>query len=138
MSTLLPGLVIAPVVLPLLAAALLLLVGEKRRRTRSFINVGATLAGLAVAVVLLRSVDAGGDSERIGVYLSSNWQAPFGIVLVADRLSVLMLVLVGLLGSGAALYAEAGWSRAGSYLGASRDTCNSYALLAEKHAGSCC
>src|SRR5690606_41442261 len=44
-----------------------------------------------------------------------NWEAPFGIVLVADRLSALMLVLVGVLSFCVALYAEAGWSRAGVY-----------------------
>lgn len=111
MTTLMPAWIIAPVVLPLLSAALLLLVSEKRRRLRSLINVVATVAGLVVAALLLREVDTGG----VGVYLASNWEAPFGIVLVADRLSALMLVLVGLVSTGAALYAEAQWSRAGAY-----------------------
>jgi multicomponent K+:H+ antiporter subunit D len=106
-----PGWIILPVVLPLVTAALLMLVGTAQRRLRSLINVVATAAGLGVAALLLREVDLGGAS----VYLSSNWQAPFGIVLVADRLSALMLVLVGLVSTGAALYAEAGWSRAGAY-----------------------
>src|SRR5690606_810077 len=44
-----------------------------------------------------------------------NWEAPFGIVLVADRLSALMLVLVGVVSLSVALYAEAGWARAGVY-----------------------
>nr|WP_305118973.1 monovalent cation/H+ antiporter subunit D [Tahibacter harae] len=106
-----PALMIAPVLLPLVSAAVLLLIGGKRGRLRSLINVAATGAGLIVAALLLREVESGG----VAVYLASNWQAPFGIVLVADRLSVLMLVLVGLVSTGAALYAEAGWSRAGSY-----------------------
>ncbi len=109
--TLMPGWIIVPVVLPLVTAALLILVGNTQRRLRSLINVVATAAGLVVAVLLLREV----DSVGVGVYLASNWQAPFGIVLVADRLSALMLVLVGLVSTGAALYAEAGWSRAGAY-----------------------
>ena len=111
MSAWLPGLMIVPIVLPLVAAALLLLVDGSRWRLRSLINLAASLAGLGVAVALLWAVDRNG----IGVYLAANWQAPFGIVLVADRLSVLMLVLVGLVGTATALYAEAGWSRAGAW-----------------------
>src|SRR5690606_25908128 len=42
-------------------------------------------------------------------------EAPFGIVLVADRLSALMLVLSGVLALCVALYAEAGWARAAVY-----------------------
>jgi multicomponent K+:H+ antiporter subunit D len=47
--------------------------------------------------------------------LGSNWKAPFGIVLVADRLSALMLVLAGVVSLCAALYAEAAWARASVY-----------------------
>ncbi len=49
------------------------------------------------------------------MYLAANWEAPFGIVLVVDRLSALMLVLTGVVGLCAALYAEAGWARASVY-----------------------
>ena len=115
MSLLLRHLIVVPVVLPLVAAGLLLLLGDKRRRYKSLINISATLAGLLAAVTLLRRVDGGGVSGEIGVYLTSNWEAPFGIVLVADRLSALMLVLVGVVSVCAALYAEAGWARAGVY-----------------------
>jgi multicomponent K+:H+ antiporter subunit D len=114
-SLLLSHLVVVPIVLPLVTAALLLLMREKRRRFKSLVNVAATLAGLVVAAMILRRVDGGGVSDEIGVYLASNWQAPFGIVLVADRLSALMLVLVGVVSLCAALYAEAGWARAGVY-----------------------
>jgi multicomponent K+:H+ antiporter subunit D len=56
----LPHLIAVPVVLPLVAAALLLLLGEKRRRVRTLVNIGATLASLVVAVTILWAVDAGG------------------------------------------------------------------------------
>ena len=111
MTPLLPGLLIAPLVLPLVAAALLLFVDAGRRRLRAFVNIAATAAGLGVAATLLWAVDTGGTA----VYLAGNWQAPFGIVLVGDRLSVAMLVLVGLLGTASAVYAEAGWSRVGAW-----------------------
>jgi multicomponent K+:H+ antiporter subunit D len=115
MRTLLSHLIVLPIVLPLLTIALLLLLGEARRRARSLVNVCATLAGLVVAVAILLRVDAGNGAGQISVYLASNWEAPFGIVLVADRLSALMLVLVGLVSLCVAVYAEGAWSRAGVY-----------------------
>jgi multicomponent K+:H+ antiporter subunit D len=110
-----PLIIVIPVVLPLVTAAVLLLLGERRRRLGSMVNLTATLAGLAVATTILLRVDSGGASGTIAVYLASNWEAPFGIVLVADRLSALMLVLVGVVSVCAALYAEGAWARAGVY-----------------------
>jgi len=81
-----PHLIVVPIVLPLLVAALLLLIGDKRRRFKSIVNGGATLGNLLVALEILRSVDAGGVPGAVGVYLAANWQPHFGIVLVADRL----------------------------------------------------
>ena len=115
MNPLPPHLLVVPVVLPLLAAALMLVLGERRRRFASIINIGATGAGLLVALAILGRVDADGVPGAIGVYLAANWEAPFGIVLVADRLSALMLVLTGVVGLATAVYAVAGWSRAGVY-----------------------
>ncbi len=112
MSALVPQLIVVPIVLPLVSAAALLLLGERRRRLKSLINIVATLAGLAVAATILWRVDHGG---AVDVYLASNWEAPFGIALVADRLSALMLVLTGVVSVCAALYAEGAWARAGVY-----------------------
>src|SRR5688572_746976 len=106
-------LVVVPIVLPLLTAALLLLFDDLSPRVKSIVNISATLAGLLVALELLRRIELGGMPGAVGVYLASNWEAPFGIVLVADRLSALMLVLTGVISLGAAAYATAAWSRAG-------------------------
>ncbi len=113
MNQLLSHLIVVPVALPLVTAALLLVLGEKRKRFRPFISLFAISAGLLAAAALLWRVNSAGPAGQIEVYLASNWQAPFGIVLVADRLSALMLVLVSVVGLCAALYAEAGWARAG-------------------------
>ena len=113
MSAVLP-LAVVPVVLPLLSAAALLLATDVQRRLGSLLNILATLAGLLVAVALLLRVDDGG-SAAIAVHLTSNWAAPYGIPLVADRLSALMLVVVGVVALGAALYASADWYRVGTY-----------------------
>ncbi len=109
----LPNLMILLIVLPLVTAALMLILADKRPKLKSITNVASTFLSLLVAIFVLRRVDSA--SEGIGVYLASNWEAPFGIVLVADRLSALMLVLVGVIALGSAVYATAGWSRAGVY-----------------------
>jgi multicomponent K+:H+ antiporter subunit D len=113
MTELFPHLIVAPIVLPLMTAALLVVLRERRRRLQSVINVFASILGLVVAVTLLHGVEARGGS--VGVYLASNWEAPFGIALVADRFSALMLLLVGVVSLCVALYAEAGWGRVGVY-----------------------
>lgn len=107
-------LIVAPILLPLLTAALMLLLGEKRRPLKARINLISSLAGLGISICLLLWVQAQGQASSIGVYLPGNWQAPFGIVLVLDRLSALMLVLTGIVGISALLFAMARWDRAGA------------------------
>ena len=75
--------------LPLATAALMLLLGEGRRSFKALLNVLSTTLGLGMAVALLLRVQADGPAA-FGVYLPGNWAVPFGIVLVADRLSALM------------------------------------------------
>jgi multicomponent K+:H+ antiporter subunit D len=107
-------LVTMPVLLPLATAALMLLMGEGRRGLKSVVNLLSTVAGLAVAVALLLRAQAEGPAA-FGVYLPGNWPVPYGIVLVADRLSALMAVLAGTVGLAALLYSLARWQHAGVY-----------------------
>ncbi|WP_136477321.1 monovalent cation/H+ antiporter subunit D [Pseudomonas sp. DG56-2] len=107
-------LIIAPILLPLLTAALMLLLGEKRRPLKARLNLFSSLLGLAISVTLLVWVQAQGQASSIGVYLPGNWPAPFGIALVVDRLSALMLVLTGIVGVSALLFAMARWDGAGA------------------------
>lgn len=108
-------LVVAPVLLPLATAALMLLLGEGRRSIKAVINVASAALGLGIAIALLMSVDAQQAPAAFGVYLPGNWPVPFGIVLVADRLSALMCVLAGSVGLAALVYALARWQHAGVY-----------------------
>jgi multicomponent K+:H+ antiporter subunit D len=110
-----PFIIVLPILLPVIAAAVLLFLAERHRRLASLVNMAATVAGLVVAVLVLLQVNGSAPSGATAVYLSGNWEAPIGIVLVADRLSALMLVLVGIVGVCAALYAEGAWARAGVY-----------------------
>ncbi|AMB87498.1 cation:proton antiporter [Pseudomonas agarici] len=111
---LMPHLIVAPILLPLLTAALMLLLGEKHRPFKARLNLVSSLLGLGVSVLLLIGAQQSSEPASIGVYLPGNWQAPFGIVLVADRLSALMLVLTGIIGVSALLFAMARWDRAGA------------------------
>ena len=111
---LMPHLIVAPILLPLLTAACMLLLGEKHRPLKARINLISTLIGLGISVLLLLWTQQQALPASIGVYLPSNWQVPFGIVLVVDRLSALMLVLTGVIASCALLFAMARWDRAGA------------------------
>ncbi|AVX88861.1 MULTISPECIES: monovalent cation/H+ antiporter subunit D [Pseudomonas] len=107
-------LIAAPILLPLLTAAVMLMLGEKHRPLKAKINLFSSLVGLFISVMLLQWTQTTGVPGSIGVYLPGNWQAPFGIVLVVDRLSALMLVLTGIIGVSALLFAMARWDGAGS------------------------
>ncbi|AXJ05551.1 monovalent cation/H+ antiporter subunit D [Pseudomonas fluorescens] len=107
-------LIAAPILLPLLTAAIMLMLGEKHRPLKAKINLFSSLLGLGISVMLLQWTQTTGVPGSIGVYLPGNWQVPFGIVLVVDRLSALMLVLTGIIGVSALLFAMARWDGAGS------------------------
>ncbi|HEY8589918.1 MAG TPA: proton-conducting transporter membrane subunit, partial [Naasia sp.] len=74
------------VLLPLIAAAVTLLLGRHDHWQR-WITVGVLAAVLGIGIVLLVEVDRNGPL----VMEVGGWAAPFGIVLVADRLSALMV-----------------------------------------------
>lgn len=100
--------IIAPLLLPLVAGMLiLLLVG--RRDVQRAVSIGATVGLLPIAILLMCFA---GDGE-FGVYRLGNWPAPFGIVLVLDRLSALMLLLTVMLALPVVLYAVNGDDRRG-------------------------
>lgn len=112
--TLMNQLIVMPILLPLLTAALMLLLGEKHRPLKRRLNLLSSVTGLFIAATLLLWVRNQGQAESIGVYLPGNWPAPFGIVLVLDHLSALMLVLTGIIAVCALLFARARWDSAGA------------------------
>jgi multicomponent K+:H+ antiporter subunit D len=107
-------LIAAPILLPLLTAAIMLMLGEKHRPLKAKINLFSSLMGLGISLLLLQWTQTTGVPGSIGVYLPGNWPVPFGLVLVVDRLSALMLVLTGIIGVSALLFAMARWDSAGS------------------------
>lgn len=102
--------IVAPIVLPALCGALMLMLGTRHglRRTLAFLSSAAQVA-LAAAFV---GVAAGG---RIGVYRVGDWPAPYGIVLVLDRLAAFMLALTAVVGFAALVHAARGADRQGRH-----------------------
>jgi multicomponent K+:H+ antiporter subunit D len=91
--TLADHLPILPIIIPALAAPAALLVMRRRRHLGIAIATVSGLAMLAAALALLARVSDG----VVLAYALGDWPAPFGIVLVADRLAALMLVLTAAL-----------------------------------------
>ncbi|MVA23098.1 monovalent cation/H+ antiporter subunit D [Agrobacterium vitis] len=106
-------LIIAPVLVPLVASAVLLLVDERRRLTKAMISLVSAVVLTAIAIILFR-IESGPNSFE-GVYLVGNWAAPFGIVLVLDGLSALMLLLTALLAIPALVFSFARWHAVGAH-----------------------
>ncbi len=104
-------LVIAPVLLPLLVGTLLLLIKSEDLRFQRILSTVSVIAQIGLALGLLCAVYGG----EILVYTVGNWQAPFGIVLVADRLTAWMLIITALLSFCALLYAVRGADSAGRH-----------------------
>ncbi|MBO9406267.1 monovalent cation/H+ antiporter subunit D [Shimia sp. R9_1] len=85
--------IIAPVILPaLLAPIIAFVMRHDILLARSFSAAGA-LALLLISIGLT-VLAAGGDTH---VYYLGDWPAPFGIVLVLDQLSALMVLLTSIL-----------------------------------------
>ncbi|WP_137128700.1 monovalent cation/H+ antiporter subunit D [Rhizobium sp. FY34] len=106
-------LIIAPILIPLMAAALLLFFDERKRTLKAMISLASTAILLLVALLLFRIESAPHSFE--GVYLLGNWAAPFGIVLVLDGLSALMLLLAALLAIATLVFSLARWHAVGAH-----------------------
>lgn len=93
-----PNWIAVPVALPLVAAALGLAFSRwgyrETSRIQRWITLVTVVANLAVALLLLNATI--GSDQRI-VYQMGLWLAPYGITVVADGLSSIMLTLTAIL-----------------------------------------
>jgi multicomponent K+:H+ antiporter subunit D len=95
---------IFPVILPLLAGILLLLLPDRLLSLKRSVGLISVLLQIIAAGLLLNTVSNG----EILAYALGNWSPPFGIVLVADQLAVWMLMITALVAFCALLYASRG------------------------------
>jgi multicomponent Na+:H+ antiporter subunit D len=93
---------ILPILLPL-ATAIAVLMAWGRLMIQRAISVAGAAALLGAGVVLLATV----WREGIQATQLANWQAPFGISLVADLTSAIMVTMTGLIGLMVTVYSLA-------------------------------
>ncbi|MDJ0626699.1 MAG: monovalent cation/H+ antiporter subunit D [Rhodobacter sp.] len=104
--------IVAPVVLPALLAPFIVLAARYHIGIQRAFSVAGVLALIAIAAGLAWQVSAG----TILLYQLGDWAAPFGIVLVGDRLSTLMVLLTSVLALFVLLYAiGSGWDDRGRH-----------------------
>ncbi|SFQ96542.1 monovalent cation/H+ antiporter subunit D [Poseidonocella sedimentorum] len=104
--------IIAPVVLPALMAPLIAFVMRHDALLARSASFAATVSLVAICTGLM--VIAGDGA--VHVYKLGDWPAPFGIVLVLDRLSAVMILLTSVLALITLTYAVAsGWDQHGRH-----------------------
>ena len=106
------SLLILPIVIPLSAAVGAFLCG-RRRLWQTYVSLGGSVLQLGACAMLLATVRRSGiQAEQMG-----GWPAPFGITLVVDHLSAIMLAIAALVGLAANVYALADIDRRYQALG---------------------
>jgi multicomponent K+:H+ antiporter subunit D len=103
--------IILPVLLPFLSGAMLLLVPPNQHGLMRTIGFAGCAALLGAGISLFGLAEGG----TYVVYPLGGWPAPFGIVLVLDRLSATMLLVTSILALGAFLYSLRGWDEHGAH-----------------------
>ena len=94
----------APILIPLFGAILQAFMGYGPVALRRTLGIATTALTLAAAIMLVALADDG----VYRLYAFGNWQPPFGIVLVLDRLAALMLLLTAVLALFAQVYSLGG------------------------------
>ena len=111
---------ILSILIPTFTAFILVLLGNPgsgslahdwRQPWRRGISLTSVFLGLATAIIYLIQANSG----QIYVYSLSEWSAPFGIVLVLDRLAAFMLVLTYALATPIIWFASKEWDERGRY-----------------------
>ncbi len=88
-----------PILLPLITLIFLLL-NFKKREWQPWIGLTGALLQLALAIIIAVQV----NNHGIMVLNTGNWQAPFGITLVVDAFSSIMLILAGVIAVSISIY----------------------------------
>jgi multicomponent K+:H+ antiporter subunit D len=104
--------IIAPIILPALLAPFIVLAARYHIGIQRAFSVFGALALIVIAAGLAWQTSDG----TILLYQLSDWAAPFGIVLVGDRLSTMMVLLTSVLALFVLLYAiGSGWDDLGRH-----------------------
>ncbi len=105
-------LIIAPILLPFITAAVLIPLNDRNRMMKGTIAFVSSLILFLIAITLMTIAATAVDGSTL-VYRLGNWPAPYGIVLVLDRLSAVMIALTTLMALAAQMFSMARWHKAG-------------------------
>lgn len=104
--------IIAPIILPALLAPFIVLAARYHLGIQRIFAVAGTVALVGIAAALAWQASDG----SILFYRLGDWAAPYGIVLVGDKLSTMMVLLTALLALFVLLYAiGSGWDARGRH-----------------------
>ncbi|MCB5202471.1 monovalent cation/H+ antiporter subunit D [Neorhizobium sp. T786] len=106
-------LIVLPILIPLITGAVLLFIADRQRVLKALVSLTGTVALAAVALLLIGIVAS--ENSFDGVYLLGNWASPFGIVLVIDKLSALMVALTAIMAVPVLAFSLARWHSAGAH-----------------------
>ena len=101
---------IAPIVLPAMLAPFIVLAA----RYHIGIQRVFSIAGVVILVAISGGLAGATSDGTVMLYQLGDWSAPFGIVLVGDRLSTMMILLTSVLALFVLIYAvSSGWDNRG-------------------------
>lgn len=98
--------ILAPVFIHLFTAIIQLICWRKTV-TQRVLSIGGSILGLLVAIRLFNRVDQSG----ILTMNAANWDAPFGIVFVADTLSTTLVLLTSIVAVAVSMFSTVGISK---------------------------
>jgi multicomponent Na+:H+ antiporter subunit D len=96
------NILVLPILLPM-ASALVLLAFRKNNKAQKVIHLIASILSLITAIIIFVSIREFGTVSLN----SGSWQAPFGISIVADLLSAIMVLISAVIGLSTSLYSFA-------------------------------
>jgi len=102
---------VLPVLIPAVSAAVMVALTRQDVVLARVLAFASAAAQIGVAILLFAAVREG----EILVYRLGDWPVPYGIALVADRLSVALVLLTASLGAVLLLQALSAWDRAGPH-----------------------
>jgi multicomponent K+:H+ antiporter subunit D len=101
--------IVAPVMLPAIVASIILLLARHELMVHRILSLASTVTVAVISFALVQgAVVVGHESYWLG-----SWPPPFGIVLVLDRLSAMMLAVTSIVALASVLYAVQGWDERG-------------------------
>ncbi len=100
-----------PILIPFVSAILIEVIGRRRIMVRRAMGLAACLGTIAAGAFLIARTHTG----EVFTYAMGGWEAPFGVTLVVDGLSAMLVTLTGVVSLFCLLYAMNRHDRQGKF-----------------------